>query len=174
MSRDEWGKVAHRNGPNLFIWVIVCLLATGLMLYFCPVRTKPSWLISSVVVILAFLMFLFAWMAGQRTFALSCESYWRSSSTIPLAWLIPLLLIVLVLIGLIGGGWYWLFAPLVAVVGHRKATKRMWWGTVANLAWVLRNPIVGWPSLADTDEEALVKAIAQINKGIGLPHDKVV
>ena len=170
----HWVRLVQRMAPSLTFWMFTSVVAAGVMLYTCPVQASASWFASTGAVILAFLVFLFGWMAGMATFALSCESFRRATQPASLSSVLPLQLGAAIGLGLVGGGFWWLFAPVMAFVAHRKATQRMWWVTVTNVAWVLRTGMAGLPPVAQTDEEALAKAIAEINSEIRRPPDRLV
>lgn len=165
LSMRDWDRIADRLGPKLGHWLLASLLAAGAMLMAAPVQ--EHWHTTRVVglVLLTPLVFLLGWMAGMRTFSYSCESFRRLHGTSRLRYLAPILLVGIAAIGLFGSRYWWLFALIVAFMGHRKGTQRAWWAAVACLAFVFRGDQFGI-RIATSDDEALAKAKDAVNESI--------
>jgi len=165
-SSSDWDRVADQMGPNLGHWLLASVLAAGGMLVASPIRN--GWPVLSAVgaTALAAVLFLLGWMAGMRTFAYSCQMFRRLHPTFRLRYLAPLIVLGVAGLGFLGWRYWWVFAPVVAFLGHRKGTQRAWWIAVANLAFVFRGEQFG-VRIAATDEEAIAKAKDAINESIG-------
>lgn len=166
---SDWQRLAHRRGPNLLRWMLASGIATGVMLYSSPMVSSTSVLISVSAILVSPLIFLLGWMAGMSTFSASCELYRRLHRTWSLIFLLPVLLAANVGLGLLGGRYWWLFSFALAILGHRKGTRRAWWSAVACLADTFRSEPAGMglPSVAKNDEDALALAIEAVNEEIG-------
>ncbi len=163
---SDWERLADRRGPNLLHWLCVPPIAAGVMLYASPI-VRSSVLTSAVAVLLSPLIFLLGWMAGASTFSISCQHFRRTHRTWSFAFLLPAIVATAVALGLFGGGYWWLLSFGLALLGHRKGTQRAWWGAVACLAFAFRDPGMGLPPVARSDEDALAKAIEAVNEEIG-------
>lgn len=164
----DWKRVAHRRGPNLFRWLLFCLIAAGVMVYLSPISASTSLFVSVLTIFASPLLFLLGWMAGMSTFAISCDAYRRLHRTYPLLYLVPVILASAVGLSLFGGKYWWFFSFALVVLGHRKGTQRAWWSAVTGLAFALRYETSSRPSYAQmSDEVALGHAIDSVNEEIG-------
>jgi hypothetical protein len=166
---SDWDRLAHRRGPNLLRWMLISLMAGGVMLYASPIVSSTSVLISVAAVLLSPLTFLLGWMAGMSTFARSYEPFRRRHRPWSFAFLLPVILAMTIGLGLLGGKYWWLLSFGLAFLGHRKGTQRAWWSAVAYLAFLFREPAFGFsdsPPLVQNDEDALAKAIEVVNEDI--------
>ena len=163
---SDWERVADRRGPNLLHWLCVSTITAGVMLYASPI-VRSSVFTSAAAVLLSPLIFLLGWMAGASTFSISCQHFRRTHRTWSLAFLLPAIVATTVALGLLGAGYWWLLSLGLAFLGHRKGTQRAWWGAVACLAFAFRDPGMGLPPVARSDEDALAKAIEAVNEEIG-------
>ena len=164
---SDWERLAHHRGPNLMHWMLVSVVGAGVMLYATPVVGSTSVLIPVAAVLLSPLIFLLGWTAGMSTFSISCQHYRRTHHTWSLIYLLPVLLAATVGLGFLSGRYWWIFSFALALLGHRKGTQRAWWGAVACLAFVFRDPGVGFPPVAHSDEDALTRAIEAVNEEVG-------
>jgi hypothetical protein len=112
-------------------------------------------------------------MVGMSMFAISCETWRRIGWHGRLVKLLPLLLCAVAALGLLGGGYWWIFSVIVAVLGHRKGSERAWWGAVCCVAFVLRTGICDLPGLAESNEDALSQAMESINREIRTPTERL-
>ncbi len=163
---SDWERVAQHRGPNLLHWILPSLVLSGFFLYASPM-VHFSVVISIAAVLLSALIFLLGWMTGMSTFALSCQHYRRTHRTWSFGFLLPAIVAATVALGFLGGRYWWLLSFGLAFLGQRKGTQRAWWGAVACLAFVFRDPGRGLPPIAQNDEDALVKAIEAVNSELG-------
>jgi hypothetical protein len=171
-----WEEVGQRRGPNLPHWLLVSGIGAGVMLFVFPVQTSWWFLASTGVVLLAPVVFLLGWMTGMSMFANSCATYRGVGFSKPLVYLVPILLSGTIALGLLGGGYWWLFAIVLAISGNRKGALRAWWTAVVIVAPALRDwEVAPGVRLAETDAEALSQAKDAINEEIGLrPRRNVI
>lgn len=171
-SLSDWKHLADRMAPNLNLWMVGTGIAAGVMLYLAPIESSVQILASIGAVLLAPLVLCFGWFTGVSMFAASCETFRRGCRSAPLQYIVPMLLVALVGLGLLGGRYWWLFSIALAILGHRKGTRRAWWSAVACVAFVFREG-KGIMALAATDEDALALAMDSINKEIGRASNKL-
>lgn len=171
-SLSDWNRLADQMAPNLTLWMVVSGIAAGVMLCLAPIESSVSILASIAAVLLAPLVLCFGWFTGVSMFAASCETFRKGCRGAPLQYIVPVLVVALVGLGLLGGRYWWLFSIALAILGHRKGTRRAWWSAVACVAFVLREGM-GIMPLAATDEDALAMAMDSINKEIGRGPNKL-
>jgi hypothetical protein len=163
----HWQEIAHRRGPSLFHWLLFSLITAGILLYLSPITVSSSLLVSALAILVSPILFLLGWDAGMSTFAISCDAYRRLHRTWPLLYLLPIILVLALGLGWLGGRYWWIFSFVLAFLGHRKGTQRAWWSAVTGLAFALRHETFLRVSGAMSDEEALSHAIDSVNEEIG-------
>jgi hypothetical protein len=166
LSLGDWDKIAQRRGPKLLHWILAAVTVACIMLYMSPMKHSSSLFGSSVAVLLSPLVLLLGWLTGITTFSLSYEPFRRLHRTWPLGFLIPLLLAATTALGILGGRYWWLLTSCLAFLGHRKGTQRAYWSAVTGLAFSFRRSQMGLHPLADTDDDALAKAIEAVKRAI--------
>jgi hypothetical protein len=160
----EWTEFGNQMSPRVRYWSPVSGIAAGLMLYFFPVSVGAS----IGLVLLAMFAFCVAYYTGVSIFTWSCKSFGRLAQTAKLRYIVPILLTIVAGIGLLGGGYWWIFAFAVALVGSRKGMTRGWWEAVTFKACGLRgNDEMMSMNLFPTDGDALSAAIEIVDKETG-------
>lgn len=165
---SDWNPILDEKSPSFFRWVLVSFIAAGLMLYLSPVRNSNQAVFGGGAILMSAIVFAAGWELGQSMFALSCDSYRRVGPYRPLRYVLPIFVVAVVLLGLIGGHWWWVFSPSLAILGHRKGAQRAWWTAVVCLAFCLRQQDIPNSSpIASNDNEALKLASSAIDDAIG-------
>jgi hypothetical protein len=170
---SDWSRLGDRMAPKLIVWMPVSAIASGAMLYICPIESSSPVLASIAAVVLAPIVFFLGWITGASNFASTCDAFRRVFRTFPIIYVLPFLVIGMVALGLVGGRYWWIFSLAVGVQGFRCGVRRSYWSAVSVRAFAFRSHgETTNPHLFQTDGDALAAAIESINKEIGRPSKR--